>query len=71
MTNDELLTKIKEDRPEQKIYEVISFTEIEPGIYDVMADIEINLFGFKTRSYMGIVFPRFKFHNVLNLPHYD
>ena len=71
MTEEELLIKIREDRPDQKIYDVLTFKEISPGIYDAQVDMEYQLFGVKMRGILGIVYPRFKFDNVLNLPHYD
>lgn len=71
MNKDELLLKIREDRPGQTIHDVIEFKELKPGVYDVQVDLDHTLFGIKMRSVMGIVYPRFKHGNVLNLPHYD
>jgi hypothetical protein len=71
MNKEELLLKIREDRPGQTIHEVIQFRELDPGVYDAQVDMDHTIFGFKMRSIMGIVYPRFKYSNVLNLPHYD
>ena len=71
MDAKELLVKIREDRPEQTIYEVMDFRELSPGVYDAQVDMDHTFFGFKIRGIMGIVYPRFKYGNVLNLPHYD
>jgi hypothetical protein len=41
MTNKEMLMKIREDRPLQKINKVISFEKNVYGFYDVNVDMEV------------------------------
>ena len=45
MSLDEMLEKIRLDRPNQTINKVISFKENENGYYDVNADMETEFFG--------------------------
>ena len=40
MTNEEMLLKIREDRPKQVINDVLSFNENKYGFYDVQVDME-------------------------------
>lgn len=40
MTNEEMLKKVREDRPEQIIHEVIDFKQNNYGFYDVYADMQ-------------------------------
>lgn len=44
MNNEEMLGKIRLDRPTQVINEVISFTENAYGFYDVKVDMESMFF---------------------------
>jgi hypothetical protein len=44
MSNEEILEKIRQDRPTQVIHEVISFKENEYGFYDVKVDMETMFF---------------------------
>lgn len=73
MDAKELLVKIREDRPEQKIHEVISFIEHEPGVYEALCDLDMhsNFFGDVEHVKLPLIYPRLKLGNVLNLPHYD
>ena len=51
MNNEEMLEKIRLDRPNQVIHEVISFKENGYGLYDVNVDMEIDLMGTKIKHY--------------------
>lgn len=51
MTNEEMLEKIKLDRPAQVIHEVTSFSKNKHGYYDVTVDMEMNLMGTKIKHY--------------------
>jgi hypothetical protein len=44
MTNEEILIKLREERPSQVIHEVLSFKENEYGFYDVEVDMESQFF---------------------------
>ena len=44
MTQEEMLEKVRMDRPTQVINEVISFKENEYGFYDVKVDMETMFF---------------------------
>jgi hypothetical protein len=44
MTQEEMLEKIRQDRPTQVIHEVILFKENEYGFYDVKVDMETMFF---------------------------
>jgi hypothetical protein len=44
MNQEEMLEKIRQDRPTQVINEVISFKENEYGFYDVKVDMETMFF---------------------------
>jgi len=42
MTNEEMLGKVREDRPNQVIHEVIDFERNEYGFYDVRVDMQAD-----------------------------
>lgn len=44
MTKEELLIKIREDRPNQVINEVINFNLNDFGFYDVDVDMQVQFF---------------------------
>lgn len=44
MSNEEMLEKIRLERPKQVIHEVISFSKNEYGFYDVMVDMQQKVF---------------------------
>ena len=43
--NEEMLARIRAERPNQVIHEVISFKENELGFFDVIVDMEVKFFG--------------------------
>jgi len=47
MTNEEMLSKLREERPNQVIHEVVSFKENDYGFYDVNVDMESDFLGTK------------------------
>ena len=47
--NTEMLSKIRLDRPDQVIHEVISFKKNEYGFYDVIVDMESMFFTTKIK----------------------
>jgi hypothetical protein len=49
MDNEEILEKIRLDRPNQVIHKVISFEENEYGFYDVKVDMETMFFSTKVK----------------------
>jgi hypothetical protein len=49
MNNEEMLEKIRQDRPKQVIHEVISFKQNEYGFYDVKVDMETMFFESKIK----------------------
>jgi hypothetical protein len=49
MNNEEMLNKIRLDRPNQVIHEVISFKENEYGFYNVKVDMESMFFDTKIK----------------------
>lgn len=49
MNNEEMLEKIRQDRPKQVIHEVISFKQNEYGFYDVNVDMETMFFESKIK----------------------
>ena len=50
MTNDELLEKIRLDRPNQVIHKVVSYKETKFGYLDVDVVMEAEFFGTKVRN---------------------
>jgi hypothetical protein len=57
MNKEELLEKVRQDRPKQVIHEVISFKQNEYGFYDVKVDMETMFFESKIK------------HNRVTLPY--
>lgn len=49
MNNEEMLEKVRQDRPKQVIHEVISFKQNEYGFYDVKVDMETMFFESKIK----------------------
>ena len=55
MNNEEMLEKIRLDRPNQVIHEVISFKENGYGFYDVKVDMESMFFDTKIKHSKAIL----------------
>jgi len=63
MTNEEMLVKIREDRPNQVINEVISFKKIRCGYYNVLVDMQSHFFGttiLHTKQHLPYPFSKYK-----------
>jgi hypothetical protein len=55
MTNEEMLSKIQADRPDQVINKVISFKDTGRGYYDVEVDMEMRFFETTIKSHHAIL----------------
>ena len=55
MSNEEMLKKIRLDRPSQVINAVLSFKLNEYGFYDVKVDMESMFFTTKTKHFINIL----------------
>ena len=65
MDNKEMLEKIKQDRKNNLINEVISYKENEYGFYDVNVDMQSDFFGTKVlHSRCTLPYPYDKFEKL-------
>lgn len=68
MTKNEILEKIRAERPTQNIHEVLSFNKNEYGFFDVLVDMETSFCGVTiAHSKQHIPYPLKKFQELDDL----
>jgi hypothetical protein len=72
MNNEEMLEKIRQDRPKQVIHEVISFKQNEYGFYDVKVDMETMFFESKIKhTKVTLPYPHSEYEKLTQKEQFD
>ena len=72
MKNNEMLEKVRKDRPHQVIHEVIGFEKNKYGFYDVKVDMETMFIDTKIKHCVGnIPYPVSEYNKLTNGQQFD